>query len=495
MTSRPASRPSVILFLSDDQGEWAMGCSGNRELHTPGLDRLAASGLRFDHFFCTSPVCSPARASLLTGRIPSRHGVHDWIRGGNTPGDHSGSGAPIEYLAGQSGYTDVLAQHGYACGLSGKWHLGNSLRPQKGHTFWEVHAGGGGPYYHAPMIRDGRVYDEPRYVTDAITDNAIGFLETQKAAAAPFYLGVHYTAPHSPWDREHHPAEIYDDYYRNCPFASVPRETPHPWQINSAPLGHTDEARRGVLSGYFAAITAMDRNVGRVLDWLERAGMRQNTLVIFTSDNGMNMGHHGLYGKGNASFPFNMFDTSVKVPMLISMPGCVPAGGVCHDLLSQYDVRPTLLDFAGLPDPGARQLPGRSFAPILRGQVPGGTDAPVVVYDEYGPVRMIRDRHWKYVHRYPQGPHELYSLADDPGETRNLYGQPGQEGRVEFLRASLGDWFARHVDPARDGAREGVTGRGQLCLAGVASRGQCTYADDWAYVSGQPREIARVPPS
>ena len=114
---RTASPVNVIFILTDDQGIWAAGCYGNPEIRTPHIDRLAATGVRFDNFFCTSPVCSPSRATLLTGRIPSRHGVHDWIRDGNVPPD----GVP--YLEGQTAYTDVLAQHGYACGLSGKWHL------------------------------------------------------------------------------------------------------------------------------------------------------------------------------------------------------------------------------------------------------------------------------------------------------------------------------------------------------------------------------------
>src|SRR5699024_3576693 len=113
-------KPNIVFILSDDQGAWAMGCAGNDEMRTPNLDRLAASGIRFENFFCNSPVCSPSRASLFTGKMPSQHGVHDWIRDGNT-----GEGA-IEYLRGQTAFTDVLAAHDYQCGISGKRHLGDS---------------------------------------------------------------------------------------------------------------------------------------------------------------------------------------------------------------------------------------------------------------------------------------------------------------------------------------------------------------------------------
>jgi choline-sulfatase len=470
--------PNILLILTDDQGHWAMGCAGNREIRTPDLDRLARTGMRFDNFFCASPVCSPARASLLTGRIPSQHGIHDWLRAGNAPSE----GPLIEYLKGQTGYSDLLAANGYTCGLSGKWHLGDSLHPQKGFGFWRVHATGGGPYYGAPMVREGQVYQEPRYVSDVITDNALAFLDQAAEREQPFLLEVHYTAPHSPWDRANHPPELYDSYHDHCPFESTPLLPRHPWQINSAPQGDTPEHRRAVLSGYFAAVTAMDAGVGRILDRLEALGLREQTLVLFIGDNGMNMGHHGIYGKGNGTFPMNMYDSSVKIPAILSRPGYLPQGVVCADLLSQYDWFPTLLDYLGFENPEADYLPGQSFTPLLRGQ-PMPSREPVVVFDEYGPVRMIRDREWKYVHRYPYGPHELYDLRNDPEETRNLYGDAAHQGRQRELRAMLEDWFMRYVNPSLDGAREPVTGKGQLNLAGPAAKGQGNFADDWHYLT------------
>ena len=139
------SQPNIIFILTDDHGCWAMGCAGNSELRTPNLDRLARTGTRYENFFCVSPVCSPARASILTGRIPSQHGVHDWIAAGDTIAKYEPArdGVRVEYLAGQTGYTDILAQAGYTCGISGTWHMGDSHTPQKGMSFWKVHAKGG----------------------------------------------------------------------------------------------------------------------------------------------------------------------------------------------------------------------------------------------------------------------------------------------------------------------------------------------------------------
>jgi arylsulfatase A-like enzyme len=459
MTHIANDKPNIVFILSDDQGPWALGCAGNHEIRTPNLDRLAAEGMRFSSFFCTSPVCSPARASLLTGRIPSQHGIHDFLKG-NSINDKQ-----IEYLRGQLAYTDILAENGYVCGLSGKWHMGDSARVQKGFTHWYAHQGGGGPYYNAPMIRDGQPVNEPEYLTDVITDDALDYLDRQEDGQ-PFYLSVHYTAPHGPWIGNH-PQEIVDSY-NDCPFETCPQEPVHPWTCRSAPK---PDKLRGSLQGYYAAITAMDMNIGRIVEKLEQKGMRHNTLICFLGDNGFNCGHHGFWGKGNSTFPQNMYDTSVKVPAIFSHLGRIPQGVVCDELVSGYDFMPTLLEYVDMRNPEADQLPGHSFLPLLQGETVENRDN-VVVFDEYGPVRMIRNKEWKYVHRYPYGPHELYDLTLDPDERTNLVDQPGaQEVRIA-MKAQLDQWFARYVDPVFDGSKEPVTGFGQIDFAGVAGQGR-----------------------
>lgn len=474
-----AKRPNILFLLTDDQGPWAMGCAGTRELRTPNLDRLAASGIRLANLFCASPVCSPARASILTGRIPSQHGVHDWLARGNSTVE---GGGLIEYLEGIDGYTDHLARAGWVCGISGKYHLGDTHHPQKGFSFWEVHTKGGGPYYNAPMVVDGEPADVPGYVTDLITDNALRFLESRAGQEEPFYLSVHYTAPHSPWERAQHPSETWDRYLAEASFEANPDVPPHPWLPDPAwcPQG---EARRRTLAGYYTAVTEMDRNVGRLLDWLEAHGLREDTLVVFTSDNGMSMGHHGVFGKGNGTFPLNMYDTAVKVPGLVSQPGTIPQGEVSEALLSHLDIFPTLLEWAGLSNPEAERLPGASFAPLLRGESLAGREA-VAIQDEYGPVRMLRTREWKYVHRHPYGPHELYDLVSDPEETTNLFPSGEHAERVREMRARLTEWFGRWVDPSVDGVREGVMGGGQLGLCGSRAEGKQAWAPNWG--GGEP---------
>ena len=467
MSDANSRQPNVIFILTDDQGPWAAGCCGNDEVRTPNIDRLAETGVRFENFFCTSPVCSPARASLMTGRIPSAHGVHDWIRDGNMPPTSA------KYLEGLTCYTDVLGANGYNVGLSGKWHLGDSMMPQHGFSHWFAMPLGGSRYNDAEMIRDGVVEVQPGYVTDVITDDALQFIESNKSQ--PFYLSVHYNAPHTPFDG--HPQDIVDSY-DDCPFKTCPQEAAHPW---ATPGSRIHLGNRESLKGYFAAITAMDLNVGRILEKLEGLGLREDTLIIFSSDNGYSCGHHGFWHKGNGTFPLNMYENSVKVPFIMSHPGGMPQGRVTEAMASQYDFMPTLLDYLDLEMPADPLRPGRSFRPALLGET-DDAQAEVVIFDEYGPVRMIRTQEWKYVHRYPYGPHELYDLVNDPGERKNLADEKSQGALVKEMRQQLASWFSRYVLPELDGTRFQVTGLGHADKIEPGSCGENAFhplPEDW----------------
>jgi arylsulfatase A-like enzyme len=469
MASIRPDRPNVLFVLTDDQGEWAMGCSGNTEIRTPTLDALARSGVRLDHFFCTSPVCSPARASLLTGVMPSQHGIHDWLRGGNS-GDNR-----IHFLAGHTLITEHLAHAGYRCGLVGKWHLGASDRPAPGFVHWFAHAAGMSAYFDAPFFRGTKPDTVHDYVTDVLAVEAQAFLESEVRNDAPFWLSLSFTAPHSPW-KGAHPDELvrlYDD----CAFESSPQAPRHPDSFCGnleAEQGFADP--RGNLQGYYAAITGVDRALSRVLATLDRLGLRESTLVVFTSDNGFNCGHHGIWGKGNGTFPQNMYDSSVKVPFIASQPGRIPAGRVSSELASGYDVMPTLLDYLGVEWDRSPAMPGRSLRGVLENGAPPLSSA-VVIYDEYGPVRMIRNERWKYVHRYPYGPHFLFDLDADPREARNRVEDADCASVVAELRATLDAWFARYADPHKEGSRLPVWGRGQFAPVGPEGKGAVAFAE------------------
>jgi len=445
-------KTNIVFVLTDDQGIWAAGCYGNPEIRTPNIDRLAETGVRFENFFTTIPVCSASRASFLTGRIPSQHGVHDFIsgRGNDGPDSHT-------FLDEEITYTDVLAENGWTCGHSGKWHLGNALKPEHGFTHWYAHPQGAGKYIDMEMIRDGKREVAKGYVTNAITDDALNFIDDHGNDDKPFYLSVNYTAPHSPWTG--HPRDIVDSY-DDCPFESCPQEEPHPWAIipkethpdeaDSTTLGLSDNlGNRESLKGYFAAVTAMDLDVGRIIDKIETLGLRDNTLIVFAADNGYSCGHHGFWGKGNGTYPINMYENSIKVPFVASHPGVIPSGMVQSAMVASHDFLPTLLEYVNLPLPDTN-LPGESFLPALKEEQTPGRDS-VCIYDEYGYCRMIRTREWKYVHRYKDFANELYDLVNDPDERQNLADDPAQADRIKEMREQMEAWFAKYVIPEKDG--------------------------------------------
>ncbi|WP_207723874.1 sulfatase-like hydrolase/transferase [Mediterraneibacter hominis] len=466
------NRVNILFILTDDQGAWAMGCAGNQDVKTPNLDRLAERGIRFSEFYCASPVCSPARATLVTGKMPSCHGVQDWIEKGNmdsrryphmegTP-DFDPRDRAIDYLAGHKTYMEILAENGYQCALSGKWHLGDNVTPKKGFSRWYTIGKGGCRYYYPDICDEGELSNPRRYVTDLITERALQDLEEMAEDERPFYLSVHYTAPHSPWGEEEHPAE-YRRLYEDCAFTATPDLPIHPWQARTCPIGDTPEKRRENLTGYYAALSAMDEGVGKLLKRLEEKGMAENTVVIFTSDNGMNMGHHGIWGKGNGTYPPNMYDSSIKVPFIISLPDGKHSGEVCKNMVSQYDVFPTILELAGCEWETEALQPGRSLVELFQSPEKEMPER-VVVYDEYSKTRMIKKNHYKYIHRYGGGPCEFYDLRQDPEEVFNLYGDEKYREITAAMRQEMELWFAKYTQEKTDARKYDAKGRGQWDL-------------------------------
>lgn len=471
MASRDPQRHNIVTIISDDQGPWALGCAGNDELQTPALDQLAAEGTRLDRFYCASPVCSPARASLLTGRMPSAHGVHDWIRGEAYGIPDEGG---VRYLQGLQNTPEVLADAGWTCGYAGKWHLGSTRTPAPGFSSWYAHRTGDGPYYGAPVSAHGRQYEEPRYFTDAVTDEAVDFIHAHQGDEMPFFLAAAYTAPHSPWV-DQHPRE-YLDLYADCDFASCPQEPPHPWfSWEPGPISTAMRDPRPSLQGYFASITAMDAGIGRLLATIDACGLRDTTVIAFVSDNGFSCGHHGIWGKGNATWPLNLWENSVRVPAIVRQPGRVAAGQVSQSLVSACDLHPTLLDLAGVQGPSDPLAAGRSILPVLVGRETDPRES-VFVFDEYGGARMVCTPQDKLVLRADHHPTELYDLTEDPGERTNLAeDSPQSRTRVAELTGLLQDWFSAHSDPRRDAFNRRVSGRGQLAPVTAGLPDQQTY--------------------
>jgi arylsulfatase A-like enzyme len=428
------SRPvNVVFILTDDHGQWAMGCYGNRELRTPVLDRVAAEGARLTRAFAATPVCSPSRATFFTGKMPCQHGIQDWIRDENT------GARSTRFLDGQTAFTQVLARQGYKVGLSGKWHMGASATPQQGFSYWFALPTGGSRYQDAEMIWQGQTRVYPGYLTDVITDKAIEFIEQSRRD--PFFCFVSYNAPHTPYSGT---PEKYRQIYRDSPLSSFPDEPLNP--LNTG-LGAANHRKRDSMITYYAMITAVDENVGRILRKLDDLELSRDTLVVFAADQGFMCGHHGLWGKGNGSWPFNMYEPSILMPLIYRQPGRIPPGQALDAMVRSYDFAPTILDYLGCPPLEDKTLGGASYAPLLQGKKQRRRAS---VYGEYQYTRMVRTERWKYVHRAEGFPSELFDLETDPGERRNLVERPEQARRVRELKSDLDRWFAARGHASAD---------------------------------------------
>ena len=313
---------------------------------------------------------------------------------------------------------------------------------------------------------------------------------------APFYLSVHYTAPHAPWTTAMHLPK-WTEYFKDCTFEDIPFEPHHPNLVQSqeAPYFRIDATaeelqayRNDLLCGYYSAIAAVDEGVGDLVKTLEEQGVLEDTIIVYTSDNGMNAGHHGVWGKGNGTFPQNMFDTSVKIPFILHNPGAKGNGVPCDALYSHYDFFPTLVEMLGLSLTDEEQerlekLPGQSFyhESAVEEQ---DAEKVVILYSEYGPVRMIRTKEWKYIHCYPHGPNELYDLVNDPGERNNLINDPAQKERIWRMKWQLENWFVKYVDPRKDATKDNNVGKGQIYKSGADSDGRESFHDpDFIHLS------------
>jgi len=442
--AKAAGKPtSLLLILTDNHGPWTLGCYGNAEIRTPHIDRLAAEGVRFTRAFASNAVCSPTRATLLTGLIPSQHGVHCYLRANEA---QMGEGA---YCTIQEFPTlpKTLAAAGYTCGLVGKWHLGDNLRPQEGFTTWITKPHGHTTtFYGAAVIEDEKVRKEEGYLTDLWTTRAVKFLE--QTAGKPFFLMLAYNGPYGLGGLLTKPARNrHAAYYADKELRCFPRpKEVHPWQRkhgNSRFVNNIDAMRR-----YAAEVSGVDDGVGEVMGALKRLGLDENTLVVFTADQGLGGGHNGIWGMGDHTRPLHAFDATMHVPLIVRHSGSVPGGKTADHMVCNYDVMPTLLSYLGVSaKPQAVTSPGRDFSAMLRGRSVEWDD---VIFYEFENVRCIRTGRWKYVRRHPDGPNELYDLQADPGEKRNRIDDDACAATREKLRGRLEEFFARHADPKYD---------------------------------------------
>jgi arylsulfatase A-like enzyme len=452
--SAAAERPTNLVFiLTDNQGAWTLGCYGNPDIRTPRIDRLAAEGIRFTRALSSNPVCSPTRATFLTGLIPSQHGVHSYL-GGERPDAQMGPGAYCTIREFAS-LPKILDGAGYVCGLAGKWHLGANLTPQEGFRAWTtMPTGHTREFYDVDVIENGTVRKEQTYLTDLWTDRAIEFLEQNKDR--PFFLYLAYNGPYCCGRMLLNPARNrHAAYYAGQELLGFPRDAVHPWQFDNKDYINNPVCIRRVA----AEVSGVDDGVGRVMDALGRLGLDQNTLVVFAADQGWMGGQNGLWGMGDHTRPVGAHELMMHIPLIFRQPGRITAGQTSDLLVSNYDFLPTVLSHLGLPGSAPRRSPGRDFSGVLAGKsIPWQN---VVFYEMEG-TRAIRTDGWKYVARHPDGPFELYDMKVDPHERFNLIGQPHHREVREQLDRDLTAFYARHADPQYDLWRGGRTKAGRL---------------------------------
>jgi choline-sulfatase len=434
--------PNIILFLTDDHGAWATGCYGNREVQTPVLDALADHGVMFRHAYTPAAVCSPARACLMTGRTPSQVGIHDWLE------ERDMTIAQRDWMRDEKTLFEYLHDAGYFTALSGKWHLGQSHLKPRGVDLYFGLPGWQGDHNdrYEYVLNDERITLQGNK-SGFITDYAIRFIAQAAEQGKPFFLNMGYIATHSPWNREFHRPELIA-LYENAAFRDIPSYQPHPWAKNEGISNTpTEEKLRDRYTGYYAAVTEIDQNVGRIVEYLDSAGLRENTVIVYTSDHGLSLGHHGFFGKGNSTRPLNMYETSIKIPLIWNGTGMA---GKREEYVDHYDTFITLLNLAGIQPEVERGSPGRSYQSVLRGESQVWSNT---LYGEYGDLRMVRDDEWKLVYRFPAGPHDLFNLKADRDEKTNLIGREDLQPIIRELKHKLFAFYSQFDNEDKSGLR------------------------------------------
>ncbi len=471
-----SKRPNILWICSDQQRFDTLGRYGNPFVQTPHLDRLADDGVLFENAFCQNPVCAPSRAAFLTGRYPRTTRCRQ--NGQSIPGD--------ELLV-----PKILHDEGYVCGLSGKLHLsachssachGTERRIDDGYDqfFWSHHSGGGWPtneywqwlsdlgHAYRPQktpFSKHVLYGMPRELSQTrwCCDKAISFIRQAAKSSLPWLFSINMFDPHHSFDP---PREALERYVARL--AEIPAPNYVPGELDSKPVWQridhggcygckggmkfdqiSEEEHRWIRAAYWAMCDTIDQEVGRLLEFLDSIGERENTIVIYMSDHGEMLGDHGIYLKG----PY-FYEPAVHVPLIVSAPGMIEGARRSSSLVELVDVAPALLEACGLaPLPG---MQGRSLWPILAGRAPLDGHREDVYCEFYGSnftydppahTTMLRTERHKLTVAHGQRCGELYDLLDDPNETRNRWDDPALAPVKIAMLTRLTDRMAFTADP------------------------------------------------
>ena len=451
----PAGRgtPNILFVFTDDHAAQAISAYGSRINRTPNIDRLADGGILFRNCFCTNSICAPSRAVILTGKHSHLNGV---------PTNRE------TFDGAQQTFPKLMRQAGYQTAIIGKWHLKSE---PTGFDYWEV-LRGQGPYYNPKMRTTGGEVQHTGYTTDIITDLSLQWLEQGRDRNKPFMLMCQHKAPHRWWEPGPEHIDDFDDRAIPEPpslFDNLKLEPPR--NFTEEQLGRWHEAYDGenekfneahlegddllrwkyqrYIKDYLRCVQSVDDNLGRMLDYLEQAGLADNTVVVYSSDQGFYLGEHGWFDKRF------MYEESLRMPLLVRWPGVAKAGVENTDLVQNLDFAETFLDIAGAAVPGDMQ--GRSLKGLIQGLTPPDWRKSIYYhYYEYPAVHMVR-RHcgvrterYKLIHFYNLDEWELYDLQRDPQEMRNLYGNPFYEEITGELKQELARLRLQYAVPEED---------------------------------------------
>jgi len=464
-SAQSADRPNILFIFTDDHATHALSCYGSKINKTPNLDRIANEGMLFRNCFCTNSICGPSRAVILTGKHSHLNGI---TRNGQ------------RFNAKQQTFPKLLGKAGYQTAMVGKWHL-RASPGDAGFDHFEV-LYGQGPYYNPAMNRNGKRVKYTGYTTDIITDVTLDWLKTKRDKSKPFCLMFQHKAPHRNWQpgpkhltmyddvKIPEPDNLFDDYsgrgraareqdmsiaktmnrrdLKLVPPRNLNKEQLKQWnaaygpknkKFREANLKGKDLVRwkyQRYIKDYLRSVASVDDNVGRVLDYLEQAGLDENTVVIYSSDQGFYLGDHGWFDKRF------MYEESLRMPLMVRWPGVVKPGSVNTDLVQNLDFAETFLDIAGADIPDDMQ--GRSIVPLLEGKTPDDWRKSIYYqYYEFPAVHSVR-RHYgvrtqrhKLIHFYNIDEWELYDLKKDPDEMNSVYDDPKYADVVKELKAEI----------------------------------------------------------
>ena len=475
-----ADRPNLLIIMTDNQSPSLLGAYGNSEIRTPNIDRLAAEGIQFNNAFAVSGVCSPTRATFMTGLMPSQHGVHSALPDRRM---RAGKQMPERWSAIQEfrSLPQTLADAGYATGLVGKYHLGTHEQPGLGFDYWVTFGSGHTmDFYGEEIFDNGEVYTEPGHMTELWTRKAEEFL-AQQTPDQPFFLFLSYNGPYMlPPVVLKEPRNPHVDYYRANP-PTMPQEPVHPNLMTMASRNQPSEImfrvgfggwpqiralnNRDAMISVASEMSTVDDGVGRMTAALRKHGFDQDTLVVFTSDQGSLYGQHGLWGNTSAWWPPTIYDEHIRVPLVFRHSDRIAAGSSSDLLVRQFDFLPTVLDYVGLDEIDIANSPGQSYQAILAD--PRASPERRAVYHEFMTARVIRTERWLYQKTFLVGEDTLYDLQSDPEQRHNLADDVEYADVVADLDARLADFFERYSDPRYDLWRGGTA---KLRLFGAADQ-------------------------